>query len=175
MPELTLHPIAEADPAEVLAFELENRAFFERAMAGFGDDFYTLEAMAQVLAERAQAWEADESFYYLMRDAAGELVGRINLFGVRRGPAQMAEIGYRVAERHGGKGYATRAVGLVLQDAFGRHGLHRLEAATSPRNVGSQVVLVKNGFGFWGRARRSYLLNGVWEDSLLFERLADEV
>lgn len=34
--------------------------------------------------------------------------------------------------------------------------------------------MLKNGFQFWGRARSSYLLNGVWEDSVLFERVVDE-
>ena len=173
MADITLHPIAEADAAELLRFELENRAFFEKSIAGFGDDYYNLKTVERITAERVQEWEEGESFYYLIRDAAGELVGRISLFGVRRRPAQLAEVGYRIAERHSGKGCATAAVGLVLQDAFSRHALHRVEAATSPKNIGSQIVLLKNGFEFWGRARRSYLLNGVWEDTVMLERHAD--
>lgn len=173
MSAITLHPIAEADAAEVLRFELENRTFFERTVAGFGDDYYNLEAVERILAARVQDWAEDASYFYLVRDAAGELVGRISLFDVQRGPAQMAQIGYLVAERHGGRGYATAAVGRVLRDAFGTHKLYRVEAATSPKNIGSQLVLLKNGFEFWGRARSSYLLNGVWEDSVLLERLAD--
>lgn len=173
MPAITLHPVSEAAAAEVLRFERENRAFFERTVAGFGDDYYTLEAVRRTLAARVQDREADASYFYLIRDPAGELVGRVSLFGVQRGPAQMAEIGYRIAEKHSGKGYATAAVSLVLEDAFAVYRLHRVEAATSPKNIGSQLVLLKNGFEFWGRARRSYLLNGVWEDSVLLERLAD--
>ncbi len=73
--------------------------------------------------------------------------------------------------RRSGRGYAKAAVGLVLKDAFGPYGLHRLEAATSPKNVASQILL-NNGFEFWGRARRSYRLNGVWEDTVMFERHA---
>lgn len=173
MSTITLHPIAEADAAELLRFETENRAFFERSMAGFGSSYYNLKTLEATIAERAEAWEAGESYFHLIRNAAGELVGRVNLFGVRRGPVQSAEVGYRVAERHGGKGYATAAVGRVLGDAFGRYGLHRLEAATSPKNVASQTVLLRNGFAFWGRARSSYRLNGVWEDTVMFERHAD--
>lgn len=174
MSDITLHPIAEADAAELLHFELENRAYFERAMAGFGDAYYNLETVEHTIAERVQDWRDDEAYFYLVRDAAGELVGRISLFDVRRGPLQRAEVGYRIAERHSGKGYATAAVGLVLTDAFSVYNLHRLEGVTSPTNIGSQLVLLRNGFGFWGRARSSYRLNGVWEDSVLFERLADE-
>lgn len=171
---ITLHPIAEADAAELLRFEVENRAFFEKSMAGFGDAYYGLGAVERILAELTQSWEDDKSYYYLIRDAAGELVGRISLFDVRRGPLQKAEIGYRIAERHSGKGHATAAVGLVLEDAFEVYKLHRLEGVTSPTNIGSQLVLLKNGFQFWGRARSSYLLNGVWEDSVMFERLTDD-
>ena len=89
-------------------------------------------------------------------------------------PAQKAEIGYRIAERHSGKGYAKGAVALIANEAFGAHGLHRLEGVTSPTNLASQLVLLKNSFTFWGRSRRSYQLHGVWEDCLFFERLADE-
>lgn len=129
--------------------------------------------MERIIAERTRDWEEDESYFYLVRDVAGELVGRVSLFGVRRGPARSAEVGYRIAEKRSGKGYATAAVGLVLKDAFGTYNLHRVEAATSPKNIASQLVLLKNGFQFWGRVRRSYLLNGVWEDSVLLERLSD--
>lgn len=59
-------------------------------------------------------------------------MGRISLFYVQRGAAQMAEIGYRIAQKHNGKGYATAAVGGVLDDAFNVYKLHRVEAATSP-------------------------------------------
>lgn len=172
MPAVALYPIAGADAAELLRFETDNRDFFERSMAGFGDDYYNLTAVERVIAERTEDWHDDEAYYYLIRDAAGELVGRVNLFGVQRGPAQRAEVGYRVAERHRGKGYATAAVRQVVREAFKVHGLHRLEAATSPKNVASQTVLLRNGFEFWGRARSSYRLNGVWEDTVMFERHA---
>lgn len=170
---VTLHPITDADPAELLRFETANRAFFERSIAGADDEFYTLESIERFIAERAREWDEGSSYYYLIRDVAGELVGRASLFDVQRGPVQAAEIGYRMAERHSGKGYAQAAVAQVVKDAFGTYGLHRLEAATSPKNVASQTVLLKNGFEFWGRARRSYRLSGVWEDTVRFERHAD--
>ena len=172
---VTLHPIAATDAAELLRFETENRAFFERSIAGADDEFYTLGSIERFIAERAEEWAEGSSYYYLVRDVAGELVGRVSLFDVQRGPIQAAEIGYRMAERHSDKGYAKAAVAQVVRDAFGPYGLHRLEAATSPKNVASQTVLLKNGFEFWGRARRSYRLSGVWEDTVMFERHADGV
>lgn len=175
MPTIRLHPIAEADVTELHRFETENRVFFERTIASFGDDYYRLETLRQITAERAQNWETGDAYAHLVRDEAGELVGRISLFDVQREPAQMAVIGYRIAERHSGKGYATKAVTLVLRDAFEVYGLHRVEGMTAPANLGSQIVMLRNGFQFWGRSRSSYKLNGVWEDSVLLERHRDGV
>ncbi len=86
MINITLHPVAEADAAEVLQFELENRAFFERTLASLGDADFTLRATSSNLAERIKAWEEDTSYHYLVRQDK-ELVGRIGLYGVQRGPA----------------------------------------------------------------------------------------
>ena len=97
MADITLHPIAEADAAEVLNFELENRAFFEKTIAGFGDGYYNLKTVERITAERIQDRQADRSYTYLIRGATGELIGRVSLFGVRRGPAQSAEVSYRIA------------------------------------------------------------------------------
>ena len=47
-----------------------------------------------------------------------------------------------MGEEHQGKGYGTSAVKLVLDEAVNRHKLHRIEAGTSPNNIGSQIVLV---------------------------------
>lgn len=174
MTQITLHPIAEAEVSELFRFELENRAFFERTIASFGDDYYERATLEKITEGRVRDWENGDAYFYLVRDAAGDLVGRISLFDVQRGATQTATIGYRIAEAHSGKGIATKAVARVLEDAFEVYGLHRIEGATSPANLGSQIVMLKNGFGFWGRSRRSYLLNGVWEDCVLLERLADE-
>lgn len=70
-----------------------------------------------------------------------------------------------------GRGYATQAVGLVVHEAFDTQELHRLEAAASPSNIGSQIALIRNGFEFVGRARNSFRLHGAWHDSVLVERV----
>ena len=59
---------------------------------------------------------------YAIRNERGEIVGRINLVTVQRGPVQSAEIGYRIGEQYSGRGYATQAVGLVVREAFERVG-----------------------------------------------------
>jgi hypothetical protein len=62
---ITLHLVSETDAAEVLRFELENCAFFERTVAGFGDDYYTLETVRRTLAARVLEREEGASYFYL--------------------------------------------------------------------------------------------------------------
>jgi len=51
--------------------------------------------------------------------------------------------------------------------------LHRIEAGTSPQNIGSQIVLTKNGFQFVGKYSQYILKDDGWVDSLLFEKVLD--
>ena len=169
---VTLQPTTDADALELLRFETDNRAFFEKTLPSLGDAYFTLPGIEAALEARAKEMAEDSAYHYLVREAGGELVGRVGLYGVQRGPRQCAEIGYRVAAKHGGRGYAQAAVAQVVREAFGPLELHRLEGVTAPTNLASQLVLLKNGFGFWGRSRRSYLLHGVWEDCLFFESFA---
>ena len=84
-----------------------------------------------------------------------------------------ADLGYRVGEHDGGRGIASQAVALCLEDAFSAHGLWRMEAVARPENRGSVRVLERNGFRQFGHSRRSFELNGQWFDRLLFERHRD--
>ncbi|MCF0093176.1 GNAT family N-acetyltransferase [Micromonospora sp. MH99] len=57
-----------------------------------------------------------------------------------------ASIGYALLPRWRGHGYATRAVRLLAQWAFGPAGIARLTAGTVPENTASHRVLERVGF-----------------------------
>jgi [ribosomal protein S5]-alanine N-acetyltransferase len=158
-----------ADAAALLRFEEENRAFFEATLPPRPAAFYTSEGVRTSIAASLEERRVGSAFMYVVVDG-GEIAGRVNLFDVVRGPVQGAQLGYRIGDRHQGRGHATRAVAHVLREAFAVWDLHRVEASTAPSNVASQIVLLRNGFQFWGRARRSLLVNGEWSDSIFFER-----
>ena len=108
---------------------------------------------------------------YLIRNEKEELVGRVNLVSIARELFQKAEVGYRIGKEYNRKGYATEAVKLACKEGFEKYKLHRIEAGTSIKNIGSQIVLIKNGFEFIGRTRQVIKINGQWVDGILFERL----
>ena len=139
MPELQrLH--ADHAPA-VLAFELENRAYFAASISDRGDEFFDhfADRHADLLAEQ----KAGIGAFYVLVAEDGSVLGRFNLFGLEDGTAKL---GYRVAQHVAGRGVATATVRELCRLAAARHGLRTLRAATSHENAASQKVLTKAGF-----------------------------
>ncbi|MDG9719128.1 GNAT family N-acetyltransferase [Streptomyces sp. DH24] len=133
-----------ADHAEaVLAFERDNRAYFARTVPDRGDAYFTAEGFAArhaaLLAEQA----AGTCHFHVVLDAAGELIGRVNLVDVADGSA---ELGYRVGQRAAGRGVATAAVAEMCRTAAASYGLVALTAVTTLDNPASRAVLARNGF-----------------------------
>jgi ribosomal-protein-alanine N-acetyltransferase len=169
---LAIRPVASTDAAALLRFELAHRAYFESWVSARDARFYSEQGVAAAIAAAEDAWANDRAFQYLVVDD-GRIVGRVNLTAVRRAHFHCADLGYRIGEQDGGRGVASRAVALCLAEAFGTHGLGRIEAVARPENKGSVRVLERNGFRQFGRSRRSFELGGQWFDRLLFERHRD--
>lgn len=172
MSGLTIRRVTAADAPALLAFELTHRAYFESWVNARDPGFYSEQGVAAAIAAAEAAWAADQAFQYLIVEE-GRIVGRVNLTAVRRAHFHCADLGYRIGEHDGGRGVASRAVALCLEQAFGTHGLGRIEAIARPENKGSIRVLERNGFRQFGRSRRSFELGGQWFDRLLFERHRD--
>lgn len=169
---LSLHPVSERDVVALRRFETDNRAFFESHINARPPTYYDAGGIEAAVATALREAAADIGHQYLIRDADGELVGRINLSHVRRRHFHSCELGYRIAERANGRGHAKEAVKLVLAKAFDELGLVRIEAKARAGNLGSLKVLRHNGFTEFGRSMRSFQLHDEWEDMLHFERRA---
>ena len=173
MSGLAIRPVVAADAAALLRFELAHRAYFESWVSSRDPRFYSEEGVAAAIAAAEAAWAGDQAFQYLIVEDE-RIVGRVNLTAVRRAHFHCADLGYRIGEQDGGRGVASRAVALCLEQAFGTHGLRRIEATARPENRGSIRVLERNGFRHFGHSRCSFQLGGRWFDRLLFERHRDE-
>jgi RimJ/RimL family protein N-acetyltransferase len=77
-------------------------------------------------------------------------------------------IGYGIRTPHRGRGYATEAAGLVLQFAFTKLGLHRIEATIEPENLASQRVVEGLGMRREGLLKRRLKEPDGWRDALLY-------
>lgn len=128
------------DEADLLAFERTNREFFARTVGDRGDEFFaSFPARHRNLVHEN---ESGISMLFVVRDAQGRVVGRVNIGPIFEGGG---EIGYRIAESACGRGYARAAVRQAVDEAA-RRGLSRLAAKTTVDNVASRRVLEANGF-----------------------------
>jgi [ribosomal protein S5]-alanine N-acetyltransferase len=105
----------------------------------------------------------------------GQFAGQLTIGNVIRAALRSAWVGYWVASRQTGRGVATAAVALAVDHAFGRAGLHRLEATVRPDNAASLRVLAKLGFREEGLFERYLDVDGAWRDHLCYAIPAEEV
>ncbi len=173
-PVLTLLPPTRADIDQLLELELKNRTFFETHINARLPGYYSADGVAQAIETAIADAAHDLGYQYLLRTSSGDLVGRVNLSGVKRRHFHSAVLGYRIAEAAGGKGYASDAVRQMIEMAFGELGLLRIEADARAENTGSVRVLLRNGFTQYGHSKRSFELGGAWYDRLHFERHAGQ-
>jgi len=152
MSDLALSAPAPEDVSDLEAFEFDNRAFFETHIRARPASYYEPGGvLAAIQAARTHAAK-DMAYQFLLRNATGQLVARVNLTRVRRDHFHSAELGYRVAEAHNGCSHARNAVGLVLNKAFGELRLHRVVATARLGNEASIRVLLRSGFTQFGRS-----------------------
>src|SRR5215218_6844652 len=85
-----------------------------------------------------------------------------------------AEIGFTLAREHQGRGFASEAVSLLLDYAFGTLGLHRVVAIADCRNAPSWALLERVGMRREGHFIENVWFKGGWADEYLYAVLKDE-
>jgi RimJ/RimL family protein N-acetyltransferase len=107
----------------------------------------SIDAIAMVFAaHRAMAGAVTESPKWWIHQIVvdGVVVGDIGFHGPPS-PELAVEIGYSVVPAWRGRGVATRACAMILQQAW-QDGADKVVAETDAGNVVSQMVLLRNGF-----------------------------
>jgi [ribosomal protein S5]-alanine N-acetyltransferase len=172
---LLLRPLQEADRTAYLAMQRASEAYFARyapPLPGEDDPDVRFTNMLRRSREGFSSGSAARLAAFLRSDP-GEMVGQVNLADIIRSATLRANMGWRIAEAHTGRGLATEAVGALVRMALrseteGGLGLHRVEAAIQPANAASLRVAAKVGFTQFGFARRLIRLAGTWTDHILF-------
>ena len=132
-------------------------------------EYFTEERQRDVIAEALRMYEQGTAVPHVIVGDDGEVVGRITLNTIVRGPFLSCSVGYWVGAEHNGRGHATRAVADIKRVAFEEQGLHRVEASTLLDNVRSQRVLERNGFARFGVAPTYLKIAGKWQDCALYQ------
>ena len=74
-----------------------------------------------------------------------QFCGLAEVYGYRA-PIRKASVGYRLLEETWGRGIATEALGLLVQELLENRGIEIITASTMIENEASARVLRKNGF-----------------------------
>jgi [ribosomal protein S5]-alanine N-acetyltransferase len=170
--QVELRPARVEDAEALASLYAAQRGFLAPFDPVRPDAFYTVQGQRMELEQAVAQSRADLRHRFVIV-VEGTIVGTLGISNVVRGQFQSANLGYFVAQEMNGRGVATRAVGVAAEWAFGRLGLHRLEAGTLVDNLASQRVLEKNGFDRIGLARRYLRIAGDWRDHVLFQRVAE--
>lgn len=105
----------------------------------------------------AQTLALPGAYVWAITEDGGEALGRIGLFVQREG---VGEIGIIMRRDATGRGFASKALNLVVEHGFGALGLHRIAADIDPDNSASLSLFLRAGF------QREGLLRGNWKTHL---------
>ena len=108
-------------------------------------------------SERHNAW------LVCLKDT-GAIVGVINMSEIVQGIFQSAYLGYYGGAAYAGQGYMTEGLSLLVNHAFNRLKLHRLEANIQPDNHRSLALVRRLGFRKEGYSPRYLKIGGRWRD-----------
>ncbi|WP_416145609.1 GNAT family N-acetyltransferase [Planococcus koreensis] len=154
--EISIHILQEVDAQELFDFEIKNRGFFERMVPGRGDDYYIWESFIKRHQALLDEQVSGLSHFYLIKDTAGKIVGRINLVDIDQ-TIGTAELGFRVGEAFVGKGIGNKALRLMLSTDLD---IKQITAKTTTVNKASQKVLQNNGFAQTAIGEEEFEMNG---------------
>ncbi len=175
---MVLRPLVEADREEFVRVHEVSREHFG-AWSPAMPPGQTFEQYFLQQLERTAATERDGTG---MRRVGvlvdGTIAGVFNLDQIFRGPFLNCYAGWKVCVEQCGRGLATEGVLGLLDAAFAPEpaglGLHRVQANVIPSNGASLRVAEKCGFRREGLALRYLQIAGVWQDHVMFGKVAEE-
>jgi ribosomal-protein-alanine N-acetyltransferase len=157
------------DDAEA-AFEMYGDPDVVRFIGGhLQESVATTRELLDAIRARATILPAGMGSFPLVRRDTGELVGTALIKPLPGGdeqPTDDIEIGWHLARRHWGNGYATEAGRALLRRAFDDLELRRIHAVVEPANDASHAVARRLGMSdlgttdaYYGRTLRHYALD----------------
>ncbi|WP_448108126.1 GNAT family N-acetyltransferase [Pseudomonas azerbaijanoccidentalis] len=145
MKPFRVRELNSTDTEALLAFEIQNREWFESHIDARAAAFYTLQGVAEHIQSYLSDFAIGVWHPFVIEDDNGEIVGRANLKSIDSANST-AEVGYRIDQRACGQGLATLALKHLIQEAQMRWGLTQLVAYVYEANIGSKKVLGRCGF-----------------------------
>ena len=159
--------------AESLRFYEEDRELFERYVPLRPVNFYTENYHRYLLNYEYNLILKGGMvrYWFFPKDDPMRIIGTVSLRNIIHGSYEKCEIGYKLSSAYQGQGYAREGIARVIQIAFEEFGLHRIEACCMPGNEASINLLESLNFHLEGKLEKYVMIQGHYEDHLLFSLL----
>lgn len=151
---INLRPLKRADAESLHRYA--NNSVIARYLPRMPHPYSLEDAHKWIRHTRRKVRKREAYSFGMENRETGGIIGMTSLDNLRWDDLN-AELGYWVARPFWRKGFATEAVMLILEFAFGTLGLKRVWALVIEPNEVSSHVLQKAGFtleGTWRKARR---------------------
>ncbi|MBR9997906.1 MAG: GNAT family N-acetyltransferase [Cyclobacteriaceae bacterium] len=103
-----------------------------------------------------------------------EVIGAVGIVLKEDIHRKNAEIGYWIGEPFWRKGFATKAVKMMIDYTFENYDVTRIFASTFDHNIASQKVLLKSGFKLEARLKKALFKNGRYADEIIMSLLKED-
>jgi ribosomal-protein-alanine N-acetyltransferase len=166
-PRVRLRELRLEDEAELLERARASRSL-HRPWSNVADTHQRFEELF------ATSRSPTEALFLIVRVDDGAIAGYARLSQILLGHFRSAYLGYAAFVPFTGRGYMTEGLRLVLREAFGPIGLHRVEANVQPDNARSIALVERLGFRREGYSPRYLKIGGRWRDHVRYAILAED-
>ena len=110
---------------------------------------------------------SNDLFYAIISRDEGKHIGNIKIGPINKNH-NYAEVGILIGDKSSwNKGFATEALKLIVDYAFNKLKIHKLNAGIYANNISSIKAFEKAGFLIEGVKKRQYFYNGTYIDCVL--------
>lgn len=114
-----------------------------------------------------ESYEKKDNYPFAV-EVDGEFVGGI---GLHKKMEHCFDVGYWIAEKYWGRGYATDALNTITDLAFDTLKIDRVQAYVFDGNIASEKVLEKCGYEYEGYLKKSHKKGDKFYNSKLYAKI----
>lgn len=164
---MKLRALTQDDANALLAFEIENRNWFEQHIDPRRESFYSFGGVTEHIKQLVVLKNKKQALPLVIISDNEHIAGRINFTHINQ-PLGTARHGYRIGEAFVNQGLAKKAVGAALNQ-IGQFNLEKVIAFASTHNIASQKVLLANGFKPVKHHPNYTQVQGISQDCIEFQ------
>ena len=136
----------------------------------------SLDHVDHLISKNPKEFNLPETWFQLvivLKETTNEVIGDIGIrfFGKEN---KQVELGYTLSHLHQNKGFASEAIGNVIDFLFTDLNKHRIVLSIDPENKASIKLAVRLGFREEGNFVKSLFFKNQWVDDLVYALLKED-